>query len=63
MCKPPTPDAMAAPDDVDVKGTAPDAADAAPDAADADAEETPPTRCDKIKSFYVGAMCLLIIKY
>ena len=46
MCKPPTPDAMAAPDDVDVKETA-------PDAADADAEETPPTCCDKTKSFYV----------
>ena len=53
MCKPPTPDAMAAPDDVDVKGTAPDAADAAPDAADADAEETPPTCFDRTKSFYV----------
>ena len=46
MCKPPTPDAMAAPDDVDVKGTA-------PDAADADAEETPPTCLERLKSFYV----------
>merc|ERR1719182_1253996 len=46
MCKPPTPDAMAAPDDVDVK------VDEA-DAADADAEDTPPTRCDKAKSFYL----------
>ena len=46
MCKPPTPDAMAAPDDVDVKETA-------PDAADAEAEETPPTCWDKTKSFYV----------
>ena len=43
MCKPPTPDAMAAPDDVDVKGTAPDDAAAAPDAAEAEAEDTPPT--------------------
>merc|ERR1719182_339383 len=46
MCKPPTPDAMAAPDDVDVKETA-------PDAADAEAEETPPTCWDKTKSFYL----------
>ena len=37
---------MAAPDDVDVK-------EMAPDAAAAEAEETPPTRCDKIKAFYV----------
>ena len=41
MCKPPTPDAMAAPEEVDVKEMAPDAADAAPD-ADAEAEETRP---------------------
>ena len=55
MCKPPTPDAMAAPDDVDVKEMAVDAAAAAPDAAaaDAEAEETPPTRCDRVKSFYL----------
>ena len=53
MCKPPTPDAMAAPDDVDVKETAPDAAE--PDATTAEAanEETPPTCLERLKSFYL----------